>query len=142
MKSAKSLNKLDISNTKISTEDLNLIGDAIASNPEIKTIYLSNCLAEDTKANEFFKKLSNSSLQEIDFSFNSGKENYSEAFGNFLNSCISLKTVKIGTKQEDFLIKLNNKLFNITNKLNIENLTVTNIKFDGNSMKEIILQCS
>ena len=141
VKSAKSLNKLDISNTKISTEDLNLIGDAIASNPEIKTIYLSNCLAEDTKANEFFKKLSNSSLQEIDFSFNSGKENYSEAFGNFLNSCISLKTVKIGTKQEDFLIKLNNKLFNITNKLNIENLTVTNIKFDGNSMKEIILNC-
>ena len=26
-------------------------------------------------------------------------------------------------------------------KLNIENLTVTNIKFDGNSMKEIILNC-
>jgi hypothetical protein len=47
--------------------------------------------------------------------------------------------LKFGRKQEDFDSKVNNSIFSITNKLAIENLSISNIKFDGNSMKDLIL---
>ena len=137
--SSKSMIKFDVSNTKMSTEDLNLIGDAIAANPKIKSISLSNCLKEDTDAKEFLIKISKSTLEEIDFTFCDGKESYSEAFGKLLNNCPTLRTVKVGRKQEDFDSKVNNNLFAITNKLNIEKISISNIKFDGNAMKDFIM---
>lgn len=137
--SSKSMIKFDVSNTKMSTEDLNLIGDAIVANPKIKSISLSNCLKEDTDAKEFLIKISKSTLEEIDFTFCDGKESYSEAFGKLLNNCPTLRTVKVGRKQEDFDSKVNNNLFAITNKLNIEKISISNIKFDGNAMKDFIM---
>ena len=137
--SSKSINKFNLSNTKISTEDLNLVGDAIAVNQNIKSISLSNSMDEETDPIQFLTKISTSSLEEIDFSFCDGKGNYSEAFGKLLDSCLTLKRVKVGRKMENFEIKFNNNLFNITNKLNLESLEITNIKFEGISMKNLIL---
>jgi Ran GTPase-activating protein (RanGAP) involved in mRNA processing and transport len=137
--SSKSINKVDISGNKFSTDDLNLIGDAIVSNKNIKSIALSNSLDSETDPNDFILKLSTSTLEEVDLSFCDGSRSYSESFGKLLNGCLTLKTLKFGRKQEDFDSKVNNSIFSITNKLAIENLSISNIKFDGNSMKDLIL---
>ena len=137
----KSLQKLDLSNIKISTEDLNFLGDGINGNPTLKTIILSNCLSEETITSDFFNKISNSKLEEIDFTFCDSNLSYSESFGNFLNKCLSLKIVKVGKKQEDHDSKTNNSIFAITNKLNIEQFSISNIKFDGNALNDFISNC-
>lgn len=136
---SKSLIKLDISNTKLTTEQMNALADAILSNPQIKYIGFSNTLGPDTDPNEFLKKLSTSTIEEIDFTFCDGKEPFTESFGILLNSCTTLKRVKIGRKVEDFDSKVNNNLFLITNKLSIEQFSISNIKFDGMAMKDFIL---
>jgi len=136
---SKSVRKFDISNTKLTTEQLNSLADAILANPVIKYIGFSNTLEPDTDPNEFLKKISTSSIEEIDFTFCDGKEPFTESFGILLNSCTSLKRVKLGRKVEDFDSKVNNNLFLITNKLNLEQFSISNIKFDGLAMKDLIL---
>ena len=137
----KSLKKIDLSNVKIITEDLGFLGDGIIGNPQLKIIILSNCLSEDTNTSVFFDKISNSTLEEIDFTFCDCNLGYSVPFGNFLNKCLTLKIVKLGKKQEDYDSKTNNSIFAITNKLNIEQFSISNIKFDGIAMKDFISNC-
>lgn len=141
LSSNKSVSKLDLSGNKISTADLNTLGDAIVSNGNLKSIILSNSLSSETDANEFLTKLAGTTLEEIDFSFCDGANSYSEAFGKLLAGCVTLKNVKVGRKQEDFDSKTNNNMFQITNKLAIENISISNIKIDGQALKDLILNC-